>query len=88
MGLATLHTPLENRSVFTLFEQKKQEYFVLNFVPKLNLTASTGIFIIIKILESSSMSSKTYISGVQGQGKNIIFLKKFVISENYYSRKI
>ena len=56
MSLTTLHTPLEIVTIFILFTQV---FFNLTVVLKLNLIATTGIFIILKILEYPLISSKT-----------------------------
>ena len=79
MSPPSLHTPLEHATIYVRF---RQVFFIETLASKLNLMASTGIFIILRILESSSISSKTYIWGVLIQGK------KYYMSEEICLVKI
>ena len=74
------YIPLLNMAQFPPYSRKN---FFLTFVPKLNHTASTGIFITSKIFESS-----WYNPNLGMRRLIIVFLQKFIISENYHSKKI
>ena len=50
------HSPLEYATIFIPYWEV---FFIFTFAQKLKLIASTSIFIILKILELSPMSSKT-----------------------------
>ena len=76
MGL-TIPIPLLNMVQFLPLSSK--EFLFLDFGPK---TEPDGISIIFKILESSSMSFKTFDWGVKTPGNKYNIPEKIVISEN------